>query len=171
MQDGDILMVQERYVHEILKQLDMVVCEAANTPFEPEVKVSTVDNFADDMGNAKMAAYPYRQVVRKLMYHAVCTRPDFCQAVTELSRFNANPGLNHWESAMRVLRYLSGTAEVGLMYKKGASKDLWGYVDASHMSCPDTGKGRAAYVFMSGGPVSWASKRVGCDSRSSCETE
>ena len=73
---------------------------------------------------------------------------------------------------MRVLRYLYGTAAVGLLFKRGASKDLWGYVDASHTSCPDTGKGRAAYVFISrGAPVSWVSKRVGSDSLSSCETE
>ena len=73
---------------------------------------------------------------------------------------------------MQVLRYLQGTADVGLLYKKGASKDIWGCVDASHTSCPDSDKGRAAYVFMSGGaPVSWASKRVGNGFLSSCETE
>ena len=61
---------------------------------------------------------------------------------------------------------------MGLLYKKGESLDIWGYVDASHTSCPDSNKGRAAYVFMSGGaPVSWASKRVGNGSLSSCETE
>ena len=99
-------------------------------------------------------------------------RPDISQAVSELSRFNSNPGIKHWESAMRVLRYLCGTAAVGLLFKRGASKDLWGYVDASHTSCSDTRKGRAAYVFISGGaPVSWASNRVGSDSLSSCETE
>ena len=69
-------------------------------------------------------------------------------------------------------QYLSGTAGIGLLFKKGASKDIWGYVDASHTSCPDTRKGRAPYVFMSGGaPVSWASKRVGSASLSSCEIE
>ena len=172
MQDGDILMVQEKYVHDILKQFGMVGCKAASTPLEPGVKLSIVDSPADDLGKATMEAYPYRQVIGKLMYLAVCTRPDISQAVSELSRFNTNPGLKHWESAMRVLRYLSGTTGVGLLFKKGASRDLWGYVDASHTSCPDTGKGRAAYVFMSaGGPVSWASKRVGSDSLSSCETE
>ena len=88
-----------------------------------------------------MEAYPYRQVVGKLMYIAVCTRPDICKAVSELSRFNANPGLKHWESAMRVLRYLSGTSGVGLIYKRGASKDLWGYVDASHTSCQTPARG------------------------------
>ena len=73
---------------------------------------------------------------------------------------------------MRVLRYLSRTPRVGLLYKRGASKELWGYVDASHTSCPDKGKGRAAYVFMSGGaPVSWANKRVGGNLLSSCVTE
>ena len=109
-----------------------------------------------------MEAYPYRQVVGKLMYLAVCTRPDIRHAVSELSRFNANLGLKHWESAMRVLRYLSGTAGVGLHYKKGASTDLWGYVDASHTSCPDTRKGRAAYLLIPGGaPVSWANKKGG----------
>ena len=107
-----------------------------------------VDSLGDDLGKSEMERYPYRQVVGKLMYLAVCTRPDISQAVSELSRFNSNPGLKHWESAMRVLRYLSGTAAVGLLFKRGASKDLWGYVDASHTRCPDTGKGRAAYVFI-----------------------
>ena len=73
---------------------------------------------------------------------------------------------------MRVLRYLKGTASAGLLFKRGASTDIWGYVDASHTSCPDSNKGRAAYVFMSAGaPISWASKRVGNGSLSSCETE
>ena len=165
-------MVQEMYVRDILKQFDMVGCKAASTPLEPGVKLSTVDSPADDLGKATMEAYPYRQVIGKLTYLAVCTRPDISQVVSELSRFNTNPGLKHWESAMRVLRFVSGTIGVGLLFKRGASKDLWGYADASHTSCPDTGKGRAAYVFMSaGGPVSWASKRVGSDSLSSCETE
>ena len=75
------------------------------------------------MGKARMEAYPYRHVIGKLMYLAVCIRPDISEAVSELSRFNANPELKHWESAMRVLRYLSGTAGVGLLFKKGASKD------------------------------------------------
>ena len=73
---------------------------------------------------------------------------------------------------MRVLRYPKGTASAGLLFKRGASTDIWGYVDASHTSCPDSNKGRVAYVFMSAGaPISWASKRVGNGSLSSCETE
>ena len=172
MQDGDILMIQEKYVLDILKQFDKLGCKAASTPLEPGVNLTVKDGPVDAPGKARMEAYPYRQVVGKLMYLAVCTRPDICQAVSKLSRFSSNPGIKHWESAMRVLRYLKGTASVGLLFKRGESTDIWGYVDASHTSCPDSNKGRAAYVFISGGaPVSWASKRVGNGSLSSCETE
>ena len=132
----------------------------ASTPLEPGEKLSTVDKPANDLGKAGMEAYPYRQVVRKLMYIVVCTKSDIYQVVIELGILNAYLGLKHWESAMRVLRYLSRIIGVGLMYKRGSSKDLWGHVVASHMSCPDVGKGRAAYVFMSdGAPISWASRR------------
>ena len=110
MEDGDIFMVQQKYVMDILRQFDMVGCKAVSTPLEPGVKLSVVDSPGDDLGKAKMEAYPYRQVIGKLMYLAVCTRPDISQAVSELSRFNANPGIKHWESALRVLRHLSRTA-------------------------------------------------------------
>ena len=60
MDDGDILMVQEKYVLDIMRQFDMVGCKAASTPLEPGVKLSVVDSPGDDLGKAKMEAYPYR---------------------------------------------------------------------------------------------------------------
>ena len=159
MTEGDILLVQVKYLMEILKQFGMLECKSTSTPLEPSVKLTVKDSPVDDVGKSRMEQLPYRQVVGKLMHLAVCTRPDICQAVSELSCFNNNPGKKQWESAQRVLRYLKGTAGVGLLYRKGESRDIWGYVDASHTGCPDNNKGRAAYVFMSGGaPLSWASK-------------
>ena len=52
MADGDILMVPEKYVLDILRQFDMVGCKAANTPLEPGVKLSVVDSPGDDLGKA-----------------------------------------------------------------------------------------------------------------------
>ena len=172
MKEGDILLVQEKYVKDMLVRYQMVDCKPANTPLEPNVKMSEEDCPSSDLEKEEMAEFPYRSVVGSLMYLAVCTRPDICQAVSELSRFNNNPGRVHWEGAKRVLRYLKGSAGVGLLYTGGESADLWGYVDASHASCPDTGKGRAGYVFISAGAaVSWSSKRLGSASLSSCESE
>ena len=55
-----------------------------------------------------------------LRVKTTCTRPDLAAAVSELSKFNQNPGVTHWEGVKRVLRYLSGIVGEGLMYKRGA---------------------------------------------------
>ena len=75
MMEGDILL-EQKYVVEILKQFDMLDCKPASTPLEPSVKLTIKDSPVDDNGKARMEQYPYRQVVGKLMYLAVCTRPD-----------------------------------------------------------------------------------------------
>ena len=73
MKEGDILLVKEKYVIEILKQFKMLDCKPASTPLEPGVKLTLKDSPVDDIGKARMEQFPYRQVVGKLMYLAVCT--------------------------------------------------------------------------------------------------
>ena len=42
MKEGDILLVHEKYIIEILKQFDMLHCKPASTPLEPNVKLFDV---------------------------------------------------------------------------------------------------------------------------------
>ena len=70
--------------------------------------------------------------IGSLMYLATCTRPDLAAAVSELSKFSQNPGVAHWEGVKKVLRYVSGTVGDGLLYKRGAQVEVWGYSDAGH---------------------------------------
>ena len=119
-----------------------------------------------------MALILYRSAIGSLMYLAVCTRPDIAAAVSSLSRFNANPGRAHWEGIQHVLRYLQGTSGEGLCYKKGESTQLWGYCDASYLTCPDPGRCRWGFVFLSAGAaISWQSKLIPNSSLTSCESE
>ena len=89
------------------------------------------------------------------MYLATCTRPDLAAAVSELSKFSSNPGVAHWEWVRRILRYVSSTAGDGLLYKRGAQIEVWGYSDAGHARDHETSKGRSGYVFMSAG-AAWS---------------
>ena len=71
-----------------------------------------------------------------------------------------------------MLRYLQGTISLGLMYKRGADLPVVGYSDASHGDDSDTRRGRAGYVFLSGGAVvSWKSSLLETITHSSCESE
>ena len=78
MQNGDILLVQEMYVIEVLKRFNMLKRKPASTPLEPSVKLTLKGSLVDDLGKSRMEHYPYRQVVGKLMYLAVCNMLDIC---------------------------------------------------------------------------------------------
>ena len=62
-----------------------------------------------------MEDYPLMEAVGCLQYLAQVLRPDISFAVNLISRFCQNPGKNHWPT---VLRYLKGTINSKLVYKK-----------------------------------------------------
>ena len=59
--------------------------------------------------NPKMENRPYRSLVGSLLYVATGTRPDIAFAVCQLSRHLEKPSEEHWNAAIRVLRYLKST--------------------------------------------------------------
>ena len=67
------------------------------------------------------------------MYIMNCTRHDITYSVSRLSRYTSNPGHDHWEALIRVLRYLNYTLEYGLHYTKYPLV-LEGYSDANWIS-------------------------------------
>lgn len=78
--------------------------------------------------------FPYRELIGALMYAALGTRPDIAHTVSVLGQFNNNPKRQHWTAAKRVLRYLQGTVDFGLKYKKD-DQPLTSYVDADWGNC------------------------------------
>ncbi len=60
----------------------------------------------------------YRAIVRSLMYFYQWIRPDLGFAVTFLSRYLHKPGDKHLQAAKHALRYLKGTAELGIRYTR-----------------------------------------------------
>ena len=167
---GDVQLLQEKYLRGVLLRFVVDSPRAASTPLPPGCMLSLADSPKSATEKSKMEVIPFRSAIGSLMYLAVCTRPDIAAAVSNLSRFNANPGMAHWEGFQHVLRYLKGTSGEGLCYKRGISTELWGYYDSSHLTCPNTSRSRAAFVMISaGGPISWQSKLLGNASLSSCE--
>ena len=71
----------------------------------------------------------YRSIIRKLQY-VVHTRPDIALAVGIVARFSPNPKENHMMSIKRIMRYLEGTEDYGLWYKKRGNLDLKAFIDA-----------------------------------------
>ena len=169
---GDIQLLQEKYLEEVLQRFPVENSRFASTLLPPGCKLSTLDSLDTAADKAKMAVIPYKSAIGSLMYLATCTRPDIAAAVSTLSRYNVNPGMAHWEGVQHVLRYLKGTSGEVICYKEGQPTRIGGYCDASHLTCPDTGCSRGGYVFLSaGGAISWQSKLLANSNLSTCESE
>jgi hypothetical protein len=84
----------------------------------------------------------------------------------------AKPTVVHWQAAKGVVRYLSGTAALGIAFGRGQETGLQGYCDADYAGDVDTRKSTTGYVFMLyGGAVTWCSKRQPTVAASTTEAE
>ena len=110
-----------------------------------------------------MKNIPYLAAVGSLNYLAIGTRPDLAHVVGELGQFNSNPGPGHWKVVQHVLKYLKGTADLGLTYgpsNPDSQCTLQAYCDASYAGDEDRGWSTTGYAFFIGGAaVSWSSKQ------------
>ncbi|KAK2365584.1 putative mitochondrial protein [Trifolium repens] len=160
---------QKKYVADILKRFHMSNCNPAITPMETGVKLSK--NSDDELVDSTL----YKQIIGSLRY--LCnTRIDICHSVGLLSRFMDQPRMCHLTAAKRVLRYVKGTNDHGILIpnQKNSSKKLeaYGYSDSDWGGDQDDRKSTAGYLFMIGNaPISWCSKKQGIVALSSCEAE
>ena len=84
----------------------------------------------------------------------------------------AQPNKQHWIATKRIMRYLKGMLNFGLLYSKDSSKDCVGYSDADWAGDIDDRKSMSGYKFqISGAAVSWRSKKQTCVALSTAEAE
>jgi len=101
------------------------------------------------------------------------TRPNITYAVQQICLHMHDPREPHLTALKRILRYLRGTVDFGLLlHRWSSSTELVVYTDADWAGCPDTRRSTSGYaVFLGGNLVSWSSKRQPVVSRSSAEAE
>ncbi|KAI4365651.1 hypothetical protein MLD38_021617 [Melastoma candidum] len=112
----------------------------------------------------------YRRLVGRLIYLNV-TRPEISYSLHVLAQFMQAPRQDHWDAAIRVLRYLKSCPGQGLLIEP-QSLVLTAYCDSDWASCPLTRRSVTGYFMTLGGcPISWKTKKQITVSRSSAEAE
>ena len=102
----------------------------------------------------------YQSAVGSLLYLSVGTRPDITYAVNNVAKFSSHPTIQHWTGVKRIMRYLKGTTNLGLLYIKQESSKCVGYFDSDWGGDLDNRKSTSGYFFqIGGGAVSWRSKK------------
>ena len=72
----------------------------------------------------------YQSAIGSLLHLSVATRPDISYAVSNVAKFSANPTTRHWIVVKRVMRYMKGTSDFGLIFKPQENCDCVGFSDA-----------------------------------------
>lgn len=161
-----VTMHQRGYIDDILKRFGMSDCKPVGTPVDVNTKLAK-----GKKRSIEEEKYPFRELVGALSYLAITTRPDISFAASYLGQFNNCYAKEHWTAAKRVLRYLKGSRDLGLVYQKtpGPVQD---FVDADWGSCPEDRRSYTGFLFkLSGCPISWDSRKQPTVALSSTEAE
>jgi hypothetical protein len=117
---------------------------------------------------------PTQQIVGSLSYLSTTVRVDISYATSTLSRVSHSPNAKQHKAALHTVKYLNGTANLGLSWKlqSEANRNVPEcYVDASYADA-DGFKSTTGYlVMLNGAPISWASKTQKFVTTSSTEAE
>ena len=92
-----------------------------------------------------MKTVPYALAVGSLMYVMLCTRPDICYSVGIVSRYQSDPGREHWTAMKHILKYLRRTRDYMLVYYGDELAPI-GYTNSDFQSDADLRKSTSGYV-------------------------
>ena len=160
-----IFINQQKYAEEILERYGMESCNSVRNPIVPGHKLTRPG------AGENVDPTTFKQLVGSLRY-LIVTRPDLIYSVNLVSRYMEQPNEQHMLAAKRILRYVRGTTELGIQYKRQGEKKLVAFVDSDYAGDSDDRKSTSGYVFMlGGGVVSWASKKQPIVTLSTTEAE
>ena len=162
--NGSITLTQPFLIQRIITALGSAVTNAntKRTPAQHKVILSK-----DEYGPARKQLWNYRSVIGMLNYLAASTRPDILFAVHQCARFSSDPKLCHEQGVKRIVRYLKGTLDQGLILTPDSSRSVECYVDADFAGSykaedadkPVSVLSRTGYtIYFKGCPIIWVSK-------------
>ena len=159
-----ISMKQPFLIDRILELLGDSVSEA-NIKKTPAVYKEILHK--DEDGPERKLKWNYCSAIGMLNYLAASTRPDILYAVHQCARFSTNLKLSHERALKRIVRYLKGTKDKGIILSPDPAKGICCYVDADFAGGysnetkeqPVSVYSRTGYVlFYFGCPLIWVSK-------------
>ena len=159
-------MTQRGYAQQTLETFNLQDFQPASTPMVERLKLKT------DMNEEFVDPTLYRSMVGKLI-HLTHSRPDLSYSVGIVSRYYmAKPQNSHLQAVKRIFRYVSGTRDYGIMFRKGDQSMLTGYVDSDYAGDAESGRSTTGFVFQLGNsPITWHSKKQPTVALSSTEAQ
>ena len=122
--DKGIFLSQRKYALDLLQETGMSACQPVDTPVDEGFKLCV------DTNQVLVDKGRYQRLIGRLMYLAH-TRPNLAYALSIISQFMHNPGEQHMNAVMRILRYLKSAPGKGILFPKNVDcQSVDAYSDA-----------------------------------------
>ena len=108
---------QVGYIDKVLEQFSMQNSKKGLLPFRHGVPLSDDQRPKTVEEENMIRQIPYASAVRSLMYVMLCTRPDICNSVGMVNRYQSNPRPKHWQAVKHILKYLRRASDYMLVYR------------------------------------------------------
>ena len=161
----DIYIHQTKYVKELLKKFNMSDAKEMKTLMHPTAHLGL------DEESTKMGRSQYRAMIGSLLYHTTF-RLDIMFIVCLHAKLQKEPREFHLTVVKRIFRYLLGTPNLGLMFKRRESSRLTSYCNTDYVGDKvDKKSTSGSYHFIGGNIATWICKRQRSTALSIVEAE
>lgn len=117
---GTMKISQSVFIQDLVIEEGLTECNANVIPMKAGSTIEMTE--PEDYEKADLRIY--QRLIGKLMYLACGKRPNISFVVGQLSRHNVNPRKGYLGAAKRVVQYLRGTMEMGLMYSRKLNNQM-----------------------------------------------
>lgn len=120
---------QSGYIKKVLQKFNMIEANWSSVPAEPGM-------FLQKQASEPNCKIPYREAIGSLLFAARICLPDIEFAVNYASQFLNCYHDTHWQAVKKIMRYLNGTRDYGIVYGNSESSlDISGFTDADYAGC------------------------------------
>jgi len=134
-----VMLSQTALIDKIIAQFSQRNTSPSSLPMDPGLKLrhANYKNMSKEELD-EIKKLPYRLLVGCLLYLSIGTHPDITYSIQQLSQYLDCYSYAHWNTAIHVVRYLSGTWQLKLCLGGTNQISLLGFMDSDWANCLDT---------------------------------
>ncbi|GAA0140187.1 transmembrane signal receptor [Lithospermum erythrorhizon] len=163
--EDNLFISQSKYAKNIMKKFGRESTKSKRTPLATHVKITI------DKDEKEVDITHYRSMIGSLLYLTAC-RPDTSHSVGIFARYQVASKESHLNLVKRIIKYLQGTLNHGLLYTFDTDSSPVGYCDVDWVGNAEDRKSTSGGCFFLGNNLmSWFSRKQNSVSLSTIEAE
>ena len=153
-------------IEQFLRENGMDTANPVDRPGDPSLR------YEEACKGPKVNQPQYRSVIGGLLWFAIATQPDIMYAVNIVAQFQQSPTTRAWTAVKRILRYLRGTLEIGVIIDpKNNEMDIFSDANHGDQSLDDRKSISGGAYYLGGSLVHWTCRKQRTPAHSLAESE